>query len=96
MRIDRRGAGIRFGEERAGVFAQIGRIYEQRLGAPDRAMHYYESALAVDPECLPANQSLFEHYFLAGDWTDTGLPGTIEGAVRSGHAAAQGVLKHLK
>jgi tetratricopeptide (TPR) repeat protein len=56
-------------KERAGVFAQIGRIYEQRLGAPDRAMHYYESALAVDPECLPANQSLFEHYFLAGDWT---------------------------
>ncbi len=27
--------------------------------------------------------------FLAGDWTDTGLPATIEGAVRSGHAAAR-------
>jgi uncharacterized protein with NAD-binding domain and iron-sulfur cluster len=27
-------------------------------------------------------------FYLAGDWTDTGLPGTIEGAVRSGHAAA--------
>ena len=27
--------------------------------------------------------------FLAGDWTDTGLPATIEGAVRSGHHAAQ-------
>ena len=26
--------------------------------------------------------------FLAGDWTATGLPATIEGAVRSGHAAA--------
>lgn len=26
---------------------------------------------------------------LAGDWTDTGLPATIEGAVRSGHAAAR-------
>jgi squalene-associated FAD-dependent desaturase len=25
--------------------------------------------------------------FLAGDWTDTGLPATIESAVRSGHAA---------
>ncbi|MCA9677392.1 MAG: tetratricopeptide repeat protein, partial [Myxococcales bacterium] len=55
-------------KERAGVFAQIGRIYEQRLGQPDRAMHYYESALAVDPECLPANQSLFEHWFDAGEW----------------------------
>ena len=27
--------------------------------------------------------------FLAGDWLDTGLPGTIESAVRSGHTAAQ-------
>ncbi|MDE1907201.1 MAG: FAD-dependent oxidoreductase, partial [Rhodospirillales bacterium] len=25
---------------------------------------------------------------LAGDWTDTGLPATIEGAIRSGEAAA--------
>ncbi|MBK9036118.1 MAG: hypothetical protein IPL61_33560 [Myxococcales bacterium] len=55
-------------KERAGVFAQIGRIYEQRLGDAGRAMHYYESALAVDPECLPANQALFEHFFDAGQW----------------------------
>jgi len=27
--------------------------------------------------------------FLAGDWTDTGLPATIEGAVRSGRKAAE-------
>ena len=29
---------------------------------------------------------------LAGDWTDTGLPATIEGAIRSGRAAADFVL----
>lgn len=29
---------------------------------------------------------------LAGDWTDTGLPCTIEGAIRSGHAAATAIL----
>jgi hydroxysqualene dehydroxylase len=29
---------------------------------------------------------------LAGDWIDTGLPATIEGAVRSGHRAAEAVL----
>ena len=29
---------------------------------------------------------------LAGDWTDTGLPATIEGAIRSGRTAAQAVL----
>jgi uncharacterized protein with NAD-binding domain and iron-sulfur cluster len=30
--------------------------------------------------------------YLAGDWTDTGLPATIEGAVRSGVRAAQCVM----
>jgi len=31
---------------------------------------------------------------LAGDWTDTGYPGVLEGAVRSGLYAAQAVLGH--
>ena len=26
--------------------------------------------------------------YVAGDWTDTGLPATMEGAVRTGYAAA--------
>ena len=30
--------------------------------------------------------------YLAGDWTDTGLPATIEGAALSGHRAAEAVL----
>jgi hypothetical protein len=29
------------------------------------------------------------NFFVSGDWTATGLPATIEGAVRSGHAAAR-------
>src|SRR5262245_46594347 len=32
---------------------------------------------------------------LAGDWTDTGLPATIESAVMSGHAAARAALRAL-
>lgn len=36
-----------------------------------------------------------ENLFLAGDWCDTGWPATMEGAVRSGYAAAQAVLKSL-
>jgi tetratricopeptide (TPR) repeat protein len=55
-------------KERAGVFAQIGRVYDQELGDAERAMQYYESALTVDPECLPANQALFEHFFAQGEW----------------------------
>jgi squalene-associated FAD-dependent desaturase len=34
--------------------------------------------------------------YLAGDWTDTGLPPTIEGAVRSGNHAADLVIEQLK
>ena len=32
---------------------------------------------------------------LAGSWTDTGWPDTMEGAVRSGHCAAQQLIKEL-
>jgi hydroxysqualene dehydroxylase len=35
----------------------------------------------------------WKNLFLAGDWTDTGLPATIEGSVRSGNRAADHVLK---
>jgi len=34
--------------------------------------------------------------YLAGDWTDTGLPPTIEGAVRSGNRAAGLVIEQLE
>jgi squalene-associated FAD-dependent desaturase len=36
----------------------------------------------------PGAQTRFANLALAGDWTDTGLPATIEGSVRSGLAAA--------
>jgi tetratricopeptide (TPR) repeat protein len=55
-------------KERAGVFAQIGRIHEKQLGDPERAMQFYDSALSVDPDCLLANQALFEHYFDRSEW----------------------------
>jgi squalene-associated FAD-dependent desaturase len=41
----------------------------------------------------PANQTPIRGLVLAGDWTDTGLPATIEGAVMSGHAAARAILE---
>jgi tetratricopeptide (TPR) repeat protein len=55
-------------KERAGVFAQIGRIYDKQLGDAERAMQYYESALSVDRDCMPANQAVFEHFFDQGAW----------------------------
>jgi hydroxysqualene dehydroxylase len=40
----------------------------------------------------PGAPTGFKNLFLAGDWTDTGLPATIEGSVRSGDRAADLVL----
>jgi squalene-associated FAD-dependent desaturase len=43
----------------------------------------------------PAAVTAWNNLFLAGDWTDTGLPATIEGAVRSGQKAANLALRHI-
>ncbi len=43
----------------------------------------------------PVQQSPIENLQLAGDWTQTGWPATMEGAVRSGYLAAENVLKRL-
>ena len=37
----------------------------------------------------PGPVTPYRNFFLSGDWTDTGLPATIEGAVRSGRRAAR-------
>ena len=40
----------------------------------------------------PGQQSAIENLYLAGDWTRTGWPATMEGAVRSGYLAAEALL----
>jgi len=39
----------------------------------------------------PASRTAIEGLFLAGDWTRSGWPATMEGAVRSGYLAAEAV-----
>jgi len=49
------------------------------------------ATFAATPEqnvLRPGATTAFKNLFLAGDWTDTGLPATIEGSVRSGDRAA--------
>lgn len=41
----------------------------------------------------PANATAWPRVFLAGDWTATGWPATMEGAVRSGYLAAEALTR---
>ncbi|MCK9210057.1 MAG: hydroxysqualene dehydroxylase HpnE [Ignavibacteriaceae bacterium] len=43
----------------------------------------------------PSANTKLENVFLAGDWTNTGLPATIEGAIKSGNTAAKEVQKYI-
>jgi len=49
------------------------------------------AATATQERRRPGARTEFANLVLAGDWTATGLPGTIEGAIRSGETAAAAV-----
>jgi squalene-associated FAD-dependent desaturase len=49
-------------------------------------------SLAPGQPARPGTATAVRGLYLAGDWIDTGLPATIEGAVRSGHRAAECLL----
>lgn len=58
---------------------------------PSRVIKEKRATIAQTPETAvrrPGVRTAFANLLLAGDWTDTGLPATVEGAVRSGHRAA--------
>jgi len=62
---------------------------------PWRAIREKRATFAATPAQQQRRISATTHLqnvAVSGDWTDTGLPATIEGAIRSGFAAAQKVL----
>ena len=62
---------------RATVIREKQATFSVRPGSPER----------------PVERTPLPGFFLAGDWLRTGLPGTIEGAVRSGNRAAYQILQ---
>jgi squalene-associated FAD-dependent desaturase len=52
-------------------------------------------SLAPGQPSRPQTTTGVPGFYLAGDWIGTGLPATIESAVRSGHWAADATLAHL-
>ncbi len=78
------------------LFIGLARAY--RLDAatlpPWRIVKEKRATFAATPETLrrrPGARTQWRNLFLAGDWTATGLPATIEGAIRSGETAAETV-----
>ena len=59
---------------------------------PNRVVKEKRATIAQTPAQArrrPGTATGFANVFLAGDWIDTGLPATIESAIRSGEAAAR-------
>jgi uncharacterized protein with NAD-binding domain and iron-sulfur cluster len=59
---------------------------------PWQVVRERRATIAADPrqQALRASaRTAWPNVVLAGDWTDTGLPPTIESAIRSGERAAQ-------
>jgi len=55
--------------EKAGVFAQIGKVYLDGLGDSQKARRYFESARNLDPESVPAVRALFDMAFDSQNWS---------------------------
>jgi squalene-associated FAD-dependent desaturase len=75
-----------------GEVAQIAGLPETL--PPWQVVRERRATIAADPRTerlRPPADTAWANLFLAGDWTDTGLPPTIESAIRSGERAAQRV-----
>jgi hydroxysqualene dehydroxylase len=86
----------------ATVWAEARRVLPKSVAALPPSWHRIvekRATSAATPEAFrlrPKTVTAHPNLFLAGDWTDTGLPSTIECAVRSGFTAAQAVVAAAK
>jgi len=58
-----------------------------------KEVHATYSAKPLSDRDRPTSETVWPRVFLAGDWTTTGWPATMEGAIRSGYLAAEAVMK---
>jgi len=82
------------------IWAEVAKVHGLAPDCrPGRFLKERRATFAATPEQArkrPGAQTAWKNLILAGDWIDTGLPATIEGALRSGFAAAELALAQLR
>ena len=79
-------AALAFGEIQAALPLAGGATVTRAVVVREKRATF---SVAPGQPVRPGTATRIPGLFLAGDWIDTGLPSTIEGAVKSGHAAAR-------
>ncbi len=78
------------------VWAELAKLFSLDAELPPyRLLWEKRATIRTTPEQMarrPGTRTHIANVVLAGDWTDTGLPATIEGAIRSGNAAAMALM----
>ncbi|MBB2199319.1 MAG: hydroxysqualene dehydroxylase HpnE [Gluconacetobacter sp.] len=91
-------AAVIWNEVRAAVEPALARPLPLDM-PPMRMVRERRATFAATPaqeRLRPPVRTALDNLFLAGDWTATGLPATIEGAIRSGVTAARAVRDPLR
>lgn len=70
--------------------ARAVKLLQHKLVTERDAVFSYRPGLDAD---RPSQTTVLPNLFLAGDWTQTAWPATMEGAVRSGYLAAEAILR---
>ena len=79
------------------AWAELQEFFPQARGARVERAHVIKEARATYSAmpgleaARPGPETKFPNLFLAGDWTQSGWPATMEGAVRSGYLAAEAI-----
>ena len=82
----------------AGFPTETDAMFANTLAVLDEAQIDYVHAFPYSPRpgidhYRPKPETAWPRVFLAGDWTATGWPATMEGAVRSGYLAAESLTR---
>ena len=83
------------------IVEELSRLFPAAAGAKllrARVVTEHAATFSAGPgvdRWRPHQASPIPNLFLAGDWTATGWPATMEGAVRSGYLAAEAILGHM-